>query len=90
MGGRRVPPGSGGEPARRGAGPQPIARAPCRAYAYDGPRGTRVDVLQAAHLQRLEERIAASRRELLLWMLGSWASVMVVLLGTLFAVLKTR
>jgi len=52
--------------------------------------GARIDVLQATLLQRLEERIAASRRELLLWMLGSWASVMVVLLGTLFAVLKTR
>jgi DNA anti-recombination protein RmuC len=52
--------------------------------------GARLDVLQATLLQRLEERIGASRRELLLWMLGSWASVMVVLLGTLFAVLKTR
>ena len=52
--------------------------------------GARLDVLEASLLQRLEARIGASHRELLHWILGSWLSVMLVLLGTLFAVLRTR
>ncbi len=50
----------------------------------------RMEVFQATLLQRLDERIHASHRELLLWILGGWGSLMLVLLGTLFAVLRAR
>ncbi len=52
--------------------------------------GARFDTLEAKLLQRIETRIGAAHREMVRWMLGSWASVMLVLLGTLLAVLKTR
>jgi hypothetical protein len=40
--------------------------------------------------QRIETRIAASQHEMLRWMLAGWSSTMLVLLGTIFAVLRSR
>jgi DNA anti-recombination protein RmuC len=50
----------------------------------------RIEASEAKVLERLEVRLGAAHRETLRWMLGSWSTVMLVLLGTLFAVLRTR
>ena len=57
-----------------------------RIGALDG----RLDVLEARLIQRLETRIGDVKQEMLRWMLASWSTMMLVLLGTLFAVLKAR
>ena len=57
-------------------------------------RFTRVDgrfeTLEARLVQLLESRIGAVKHDMLRWMLASWSTMMLVLLGTLFAVLRTR
>lgn len=50
----------------------------------------RLEVLEAKLVQRLESRIGHVKHEMLRWMLASWSTMMLVLLGTLFAVLKAR
>ena len=50
----------------------------------------RFESLEARLVQRLESRIGAVKHDMLRWMLGSWSSMMLVLLGTLFAVLRSR
>jgi len=50
----------------------------------------RFETLEARLVQRLESRIGSVKHDMLRWMLASWSSMMLVLLGTLFAVLKTR
>ncbi|MEK7668158.1 MAG: hypothetical protein AAB409_05870 [Gemmatimonadota bacterium] len=50
----------------------------------------RFETLEARLVQRLESRIGSVKHEVLRWMLASWSSMMLVLLGTLFAVLKAR
>jgi hypothetical protein len=48
------------------------------------------ETLEARLIQRLESRIGDVKHEMLRWMLASWSTMMLVLLGTLFAVLKAR
>jgi tetrahydromethanopterin S-methyltransferase subunit G len=48
------------------------------------------ETLEARLIQRLESRIGEVKHEMLRWMLASWSTMMLVLLGTLFAVLKAR
>ena len=48
------------------------------------------ETLEARLIQRLESRIGDVKQEMLRWMLASWSTMMLVLLGTLFAVLKAR
>jgi hypothetical protein len=50
----------------------------------------RFETLEARLIQRIETRIGAVRHSVLRWMLASWSSMMLVVLATLFAVLKTR
>jgi len=50
----------------------------------------RFETLEARLVQRLESRIGDVKHEMLRWMLASWSTMMLVLLGTLFAVLRTR
>jgi len=50
----------------------------------------RFETFEARLVQRLESRIGSVKHDMLRWMLGSWSSMMLVLLGTLFAVLKSR
>ena len=50
----------------------------------------RFETLEARLVQRLESRIGDVKHEMLRWMLASWSTMMLVLLGTLFAVLKAR
>jgi len=57
-----------------------------RIGALDG----RLDILEARLIQRLEARIGDVKQEMLRWMLASWSTMMLALLGTLFAVLKAR
>ena len=50
----------------------------------------RFETLESRLVQRLEARIGDVKHELLRWMLASWSTMMLVMLGTLFAVLRTR
>ena len=50
----------------------------------------RFETFEARLVQRLESRIGSVRHDMFRWMLGSWSSMMLVLLGTLFAVLRAR
>jgi len=50
----------------------------------------RFEMLEARLVQRLESRIGSVKQDMLRWMLASWCTMMLVLLGTLFAVLKAR
>jgi hypothetical protein len=50
----------------------------------------RFESLEARLLGRLESRIEGVRTEMQRWMLASWSSMMLVLLATLLAVLRTR
>jgi hypothetical protein len=50
----------------------------------------RFESFESRLVQRIEARIGSVRHEMLRWMLASWSSMMLVLLGTLFAVLKAR
>ena len=50
----------------------------------------RFETLETRLVQRLESRIGDVKHEMLRWMLASWSTMMLVLLGTLFAVLKAR
>ena len=50
----------------------------------------RFETLEARLLGRLEARIEGVRSEMQRWMLASWSSMMLVLIATLFAVLRTR
>lgn len=50
----------------------------------------RFEAFEARLVQRLESRIGHVKHEMLRWMLASWSTMMLVLLGTLFAVLKAR
>jgi hypothetical protein len=55
-----------------------------------GVLDARLDTIEARLVQRLESRIGDVTHEMLRWMLASWSTMMLVLLGTLFAVLKAR
>lgn len=50
----------------------------------------RFETLEAKLVQRLESRIGSVKQDMLRWMLASWSGMMLVLLGTLFAVLRAR
>ena len=50
----------------------------------------RLGTFEAKLVQRLESRIGDVKHEMLRWMLASWSTMMLVLLGTLFAVLKAH
>ena len=50
----------------------------------------RFETLEARLAQRLDARIGDVKHEMLRWMLASWSTMMLVLLGTLFAVLRAR
>jgi exonuclease VII large subunit len=50
----------------------------------------RFETLEARLVQRIESRIAAVKQSLLRWMFASWCSLMLVLLGMLFALLEAR
>ena len=50
----------------------------------------RLEALEARLVQRLESRIGSVKQSMLRWMLASWSSMMLVLLGTPFTVLKAR
>lgn len=50
----------------------------------------RFESLEARLVQRLESRIGSVKHDVLRWMLASWSSLMLVVLGTLFAVLHAR
>ena len=52
--------------------------------------GARFESFEGKLTGRFETRLADVRTEMQRWMLASWSSMMLVLLGTLFAVLKTR
>ena len=66
------------------------ARMDQRIDGLEAKMDARFEAFEARLLQRIESRIGGVRHELLRWMVASWSSVMLVLLGTLFAVLKTR
>jgi hypothetical protein len=55
-----------------------------------GALGARLETFEARLVQRLESRIGEVKHEMLRWMLASWSTMMLVMLGTLFAVLKAR
>jgi hypothetical protein len=55
-----------------------------------GALDARLDTLEARLVQRLESRIGDVKHEMLRWMLASWSTMMMVMLGTLFAVLRAR
>ena len=50
----------------------------------------RFETLEAKLLARLDTRIEATRTALLRWMFAGWSSLMLAMLGTLFAVLLGR
>ena len=50
----------------------------------------RFEALEAKLLARLDTRIEATRTALLRWMVAGWSSLMLAMLGTLFAVLLAR
>jgi len=50
----------------------------------------RFESLEGRLLGHLETRLAGVRSEMQRWIIASWSSMMLVLLGTLLAVLKTR
>jgi hypothetical protein len=50
----------------------------------------RFEALEARLVQRIESRIAGVQQSLLRWMFASWCSLMLVLMGVLFALLKAR
>ena len=50
----------------------------------------RFETLEAKLLARLDTRIEATRTSLLRWMFAGWSSLMLAMLGTLFAVLLAR
>ncbi len=50
----------------------------------------RFETLEAKLLARLDTRIEATRTALLRWMFAGWSSLMLAMLGTLFAVLLAR
>ena len=58
--------------------------------ALEARMEARFEAFEGKLVGRFESRIAEVRTEMQRWMLASWASMMLVLLGTLFAVLRTR
>jgi len=66
------------------------ARVDRRIGALEARVDARFESLEARLVQRIEARIGSVRHEMLRWMFASWSSTMLVLLGTLFAVLRTR
>jgi hypothetical protein len=66
------------------------ARVDARFETFGAKFDARLESLEARLVQRIEARIGSVRHEMLRWMFASWSSTMLVLLGTLFAVLKTR
>jgi len=55
-----------------------------------GALEAKLEILEARLVQRIESGIGSVRHDMLRWMLASWSSMMLVLLGTLFAVLKAH
>jgi hypothetical protein len=66
------------------------AKVEQRFGALESKVDARFETLEARLIQRLESRIGDVKQEMLRWMLASWSTMMLVLLGTLFAVLKAR
>ena len=66
------------------------ARIDQRLAVFEARVGARFESLEGKLTGRFETRLAEVRTEMQRWMLVSWSSMMLVLLGTLFAVLKTR
>ena len=66
------------------------AKVDQRIGALESKVDARFETFEARLIQRLEARIGDVKHEMLRWMLASWSTMMLVLLGTLFAVLKGR
>lgn len=66
------------------------AKVEQRIGALEAKVDARFETLEARLIQRLEARIGDVKHEMLRWMLASWSTMMLVMLGTLFAVLKAR
>ena len=66
------------------------ARVDARFETLEARVDARFETLESRLVQRLEARIGDVKHELLRWMLASWSTMMLVMLGTLFAVLRTR
>lgn len=66
------------------------ARIDAMEVRFEARMDSRLESLEARLLGRLEARVEGVRSEMQRWMLASWSSMMLVLLGTLFAVITTR
>ena len=66
------------------------AKVEQRFGALESKVDARFETLESRLIQRLESRIGDVKHEMLRWMLASWSTMMLVMLGTLFAVLKAR
>jgi len=67
-----------------------VAELRAELVALEARIGAQFVAFEGKLIGRMEARIAEVRTEMLRWMLAGWFSMMLVLLGTLFAVLKTR
>ena len=66
------------------------AKVDRRIGALESKVDARFETLEARLIQRLEARIGDVKHEMLRWMLALWSTMMLVMVGTLFAVLKAR
>jgi chaperonin cofactor prefoldin len=64
------------------------AKMEARFAASEARVDARFESLEARLVQRIESRVGALRHETARWMFASWSTLMLALLGTLFAVLK--
>jgi chaperonin cofactor prefoldin len=64
------------------------AKMEARFAASEARVDARFESLEARLVQRIESRVGALRHEMARWMFASWSTLMLALLGTLFAVLK--
>ena len=67
-----------------------FALVDARFEALEARMGARFEALEAKLVARLDSRIEATRTELLRWMFAGWSSLLLAVLGTLFAVLLSR
>ena len=66
---------------------QRVAQLEARIDTLESRFDAKLVTMEARILSRLEMRIAEVRSEMQRWMLASWSTMMLALLGTLFAVL---
>ena len=66
---------------------QLVAQLEARIDTLESRFDAKLVTMEARILSRLEMRIAEVRSEMQRWMLASWSTMMLALLGTLFAVL---